>query len=270
MQSTRRARGRKRKFWGRNNGFNSKDNQELIALGSKVENIKKLIKLQEISRGPVVLSNIDKADELIIDNDVASSSGGYRTVRATHGAFKGCWYFEVSVQCLGRTGAVRLGWSKRTLNVDMPVGSVSDSYGYRSLDGTKISHGERQLYGGSFCNDFVIGCLINLGSNGRSLENSISDIIQYKGQYYYRRDDSLDDKVCDLEGSYVEFFLNGISQGKAYENLKEGRYYPTVSLFSALEEETTKVQVNFGSKPFQFLLPLGSKPFSDMSSVTSK
>lgn len=61
--------------------------------------------------------------------------------------------------------------------------------------------------------------------------------------------------MIPVKGSYVEFFKNGISQGKAWENeIFLGEYYPCISIYKA-----GSVTVNFGPK-FKFS-PKTKQPF---------
>lgn len=54
-------------------------------------------------------------------------------------------------------------------------------------------------------------------------------------------------RLKHLRGAYVEFFKNGQSQGKAWENeIYEGAYYPCLSLYKGCT-----VSTNFGPK-FKF------------------
>jgi len=88
--------------------------------------------------------------------------GGYRMVRATHGVFRGSYYFEVeilphsapksvaSASADGENGSsssetahevipsphIRIGWSTRQGELQAPVGFDQYSYGYRDSCGT--------------------------------------------------------------------------------------------------------------------------------------
>ncbi|KAI5076238.1 hypothetical protein GOP47_0008303, partial [Adiantum capillus-veneris] len=76
----------------------------------------------------------------------ASSTKGYRMVRATRGVQEGTWYYEIVVEQLGPTGHTRLGWSTQKGDVQAPVGFDSNSYGYRDLDGSKTHVAVRETY----------------------------------------------------------------------------------------------------------------------------
>lgn len=54
----------------------------------------------------------------------------------------------------------------------------------------------------------------------------------------------------NIEGSFMEVYINGVSQGRVFcDVILEGTYYPTVSLFTNSTDPSKKVQarVNFGS-----------------------
>lgn len=105
--------------------------------------------VEEVQRGSqrltgrrlVKLSDEDKADQLKLDDAKlqASSSGGYRSVRATHGAHSRTWYYEVRVDSLGQTGACRIGWATRKCELEAPVGVDENSFAYCSKEGSKVS-----------------------------------------------------------------------------------------------------------------------------------
>jgi len=67
----------------------------------------------------VRLSCKDKAAQVVLSKDgcTASSSKGYRMVRATHGVASGAWYCEVRIKHFGVSGHARLGWCGRMSDV---------------------------------------------------------------------------------------------------------------------------------------------------------
>ncbi len=88
----------------------------------------------------VQLSKGGKAPQLQLSEDRLSVTGqkGFRTVRATHGAYVGTWYCEVLVKHLGKTGHVRLGWCTRKVELQAPVGYDEFGFCYRDLEGSKV------------------------------------------------------------------------------------------------------------------------------------
>lgn len=144
---------------------------EMVRLGEPVERgSERLMR----ARRNVRLSTEEKAPQILLDDSQlsASSSKGYRTVRCTHGAHSGTWYYEVTIEQLGQTGAVRLGWSTRADELQAPVGSDGLGYAYRSLEGSKVHQGLREEYGRGFGEGDVVGCLLHMPSGGRPLEKA--------------------------------------------------------------------------------------------------
>ncbi len=143
--------------------------EEMIRLGDPVER-----NSERLARGNrhVKLSTEEKAPQIVLDDAqlTASSSKGYCTVRCTHGAHSGTWYYEVTIERLGQTGAVRLGWSTRESEVQAPVGSDGLGYAYRSVEGSKVHEGVREEYGKEFGEGDVVGCLLHMPAGGRPLE----------------------------------------------------------------------------------------------------
>lgn len=80
--------------------------------------------------------------------------------------------------------------------------------------------------------------------------------MRYKGQLYFTEDESPADPQ-PLTGSFVEFFVNGVSQGRAFTDaIKEGTYYPAVSMYThARQLEPARVKVNFGETSFAYPPP---------------
>ena len=80
--------------------------EEMVRLGEQVDRTS-----ERLRRGvrPVRLSAEDKAPQIALDvaHMAASSSKGYRLVRATHGTHRGTWLYEVHITHLGASGAVR-------------------------------------------------------------------------------------------------------------------------------------------------------------------
>ena len=197
----------------------------------------------------VKLSAEEKAPQIILDSTQlsAQSSKGYRTVRATHGAHKGAWYYEMTVKSLGDTGAVRVGWSTASAELQAPVGADHFGYSYRSVDGSKVHLGKREGYGVAFKEGDVVGCLLYMGEQGRVIEKGPEDVVRYRGQLYFT-EDSASDQPEPLPDSFIEFFVNGRSQGRCFEGgVLEGTYYPSVSLYThASQTEPAHVCVQFG------------------------
>jgi Set1/Ash2 histone methyltransferase complex subunit ASH2 len=111
--------------------------EETVLLGEEIQRGSERLR---VGTRPVRLSEEDKAPQMVLDDKglQVSSTRGYRTVRATHGAHVGTWYFEVRVDSLGKTGACRLGWATRQSELQAPVGVDENSFAYRSREGCKV------------------------------------------------------------------------------------------------------------------------------------
>ncbi|KFM27687.1 Set1/Ash2 histone methyltransferase complex subunit ASH2 [Auxenochlorella protothecoides] len=181
---------------------------------------------------PVKLSPTDRAPQTSITNDLTlSSSRGYRTVRATHGVSSGAWYYEVTVESLGQTGAARIGWATAVAELQGPVGGDAKGYSYRSLEGSKVHAGVRADYGSAWGERDVIGCLLVLPPPPAS------------------RTEAGEEAVASASGS-VFFFKNGEAQGEAFSGIPLATYYPAVSLYTHASQPTpARVSVNFGATP---------------------
>lgn len=51
-----------------------------------------------------------------------------------------------------------------------------------------------------------------------------------------------------MKSSFIQIFVNGESSGQAFQNILEGKYYPSVSLYSKSNDgqDKVKVSMNFG------------------------
>ena len=90
--------------------------------------------------------------------------------------------------------------------------------------------------------------------------------MRYKGQLYFTEDDVAAAPAQPLLNSFLEFFINGVSQGRTFvDAVKEGTYYPALSLYThAQQREPARVTVNFGDTDFvhpppPLLLPSGGE-----------
>ena len=93
---------------------------------------------------------------------VVKSTKGYLTSQPNFGVASGAWFFECVVSNLGETGHVRVGWGKRLLENDTPVGADGDGFAYCDVWGEKVSGGRREKYGDPFAAGDVIGCYLEL------------------------------------------------------------------------------------------------------------
>lgn len=216
----------------------------------------------------VALSSFDRNASLAVE---PSSVGtwtvrgrkGWRSVRATHGAVRGDWFYEVVVGA-GR-GNVRLGWATRRQSVGAPVGFADRSFGIRDRTGEIMAGALPYTYGEPFGPGDVVGCRLRLGEEaGSSVRRGIlvADLRWLEFRFMYGCEGPAPLDCLDLfAGGTIEWFLNGASMGEAelFEEkggIPAGRYYPVVSLFKGAD-----VDVNFGPE-FKYAPPKGCLPLS--------
>lgn len=181
---------------------------------------------------PVSLSRTDKAPQLTVSQDGRSLTGakGYRLARATHGAHEGTWYFEVEVTRLGETGHCRLGWATAKAELQAPVGFDAFGFGYRDVDGSKVSNALREPYGAPYREGDVVGLTLHMPPGGRRMEPGEAEVVRFKGGLYTVEAD--DGDARPLANSGVAFSVNGAPQGVAFRDIPEGAYYPAASLYT--------------------------------------
>ncbi|CAI5441514.1 unnamed protein product [Caenorhabditis angaria] len=227
----------------------SKDGSTIISsLGQRI-----------VSIPTVAISSHDRAYQLLYEQSspttwTITGHEGYAMARCTHSVSVGTWYFEVTFDEQPNDSHIRIGWSQPFAALQACVGYNKFSYGWRSKHGTKFHDGRGQTYQKpGFKEGDILGCLIHLPSDP-SLPSEVylppshkdDYLINFKGHYFFEVNDVPTEeakKLRVLEGSRIEFFLNGKSCGTAYENIYAGHYFPAVSLF-----HRAKVTVNFGPK----------------------
>lgn len=194
---------------------------------------------------PIALSKYDKAEKIELSENrlSASSTKGYRMVRATRGVQEGTWYYEIVVDQLGPTGHTRLGWSTQKGDVQAPVGFDSNSYGYRDLDGSKTHVAIREPYGDLYVEGDVIGFYIHL-PNGADHAPKPAPLLSYRGRPYLS--DIKEEEPMRVPGSEICFFRNGVCQGTAFKDIFGGRYFPAASMYTLPKEPNCTVRFNFG------------------------
>lgn len=154
----------------------------------------------------ICLSKVYKAEKVELSEDrvSASSTKGYRMVRATRGVCDGAWYFEIKVEKLGETGHTRLGWSTEKGDLQAPVGYDGNSFGYRDIDGSKVHKALREKYAEEgYKEGDVIGFYINLPDGG-SYAPKRPHAVMYKGQRYLCARDPKDDEPRAVPGRNLQ------------------------------------------------------------------
>ncbi|CAO3681580.1 unnamed protein product [Umbelopsis ramanniana] len=198
------------------------------------------------------LSTTDRSPYASISRDglVLTTDRGWRMCRANVGVRQGTWYWEATMQPgqgVSSDGPhVRLGWARREASLDAPVGFDAYSYGYRDVTGEKLFSSVREHYGEGFEVGDVIGLLIRLPERDNSNFKSPTRRripIAYKDALWFEEKDYRQSKEYEalansyqqktsknlgvlegwnprtLEGSQIEIFKNGRSQGIMYDNL---------------------------------------------------
>ena len=70
-------------------------------------------------------------------------------------------------------------------------------------------------------------------------------LVKFKSFYYFEsrtnKKANKDNLPTPLsQGSWIQFYRNGVPLGKAFENVKEGVYYPAISLFKTAKVTNIK------------------------------
>lgn len=199
----------------------------------------------------VYISLNDRSPQLKISDDRLSLTGdkGYAMARATHGVRQGCWYFEVTVDDLTAEGsACRLGWGQDYANLQTPLGFDRFGYSWRSKKGTVFHRSRGKHYSEGYGTGDVLGFLVELPASNKAplLPPSYKDraLIKFKNFFHFEEKDSVEEtekKLSPCPGSKIVFFKNGVSEGVAFSDVCNGRYYPCFSLY-----RSAGVTVNFG------------------------
>ncbi|XP_071953377.1 set1/Ash2 histone methyltransferase complex subunit ASH2-like isoform X2 [Antedon mediterranea] len=207
----------------------------------------------------VLLALHDRAPQLKISDDRLTVTGekGYSMVRATHGVNRGNWYFEVTIDDMPPETCTRIGWSLSLGNLQAPLGYDKFSYSWRSKKGTKFHMSRGKHYGDDYTSGDVLGFFIKLPNSlppEKLLPPTCKDkaLIKFKSHFYFEEKDAIQEaeqRLQKSEGSQVIFYKNGVCQGVAYEDVYEGTYYPSISLY-----KNAVVRANFGPN-FKHPLP---------------
>ncbi|CAA19468.1 B30.2/SPRY domain-containing protein [Caenorhabditis elegans] len=205
---------------------------------------------RELLNPTVNVSSNDRAFQLSINGNSITGFEGYSMARASHGVSKGTWYFEVNFDDQPDDSHIRIGWSQSYASLQACVGYNKFSYGWRSKHGTKFHEAKGKKYHfGGFKQGDVLGCLIHLPVDKKlqipanlpsekylPVSHKGFNLISFKANYFFEvQEESADiaKTLVEMPGSYIEFFHNGKSCGKAYENIYAGAYYPSISIFKS-------------------------------------
>ncbi|KAI6170158.1 Set1/Ash2 histone methyltransferase complex subunit ASH2 [Aphelenchoides besseyi] len=222
----------------------------------------------------VMISPNDRAHQLKLDADglTLTGNGGYAMARATHSVSYGRWFYEIEFLSQPGDSHIRVGWARSHSVAQACVGYSKFSYGWRSLKGTAFHDGCGLTYSlPGFKQGDTLGCLIDLPDWEEQIENDRqigtmlpkshkkNQVIKFKNNFFFEEHDDVSGAVTRLKevpGSKIEFFLNGRSQGAAFNDIYEGFYFPAVSIF-----HDATIRCNFGPK-FRYPLPKKSMPMS--------
>ena len=144
-------------------------------------------------------------------------------IRATHGASRGSWYFEVTVKEKPNVSALRIGWAQPLSNLQAPCGYDKFSYSWRSRKGTIFHDSIGKSYSKIFSENStdhgygggdVLGFFVHLpwvddkNQTIECLPESCKEmtLVKFKNHLYYEEKDNFTDtekKLTPLVGSRV-------------------------------------------------------------------
>lgn len=218
------------------------------------------------SHEPVRLSQATTHSNLSMTYDlerlcVSNPNKGYRSCKATHGVERGCWYYEVEVP-IDATGHFRVGWSQILGDLNAPVGYDEYSYSFRDVDGGAFHVSRGKPYGQKWGPGDVIGCMVEISAFKESMRTEANRLLgQIQAKYPPKKEGTYKVSLEILPTSRITFFVNGISQGVAFTNLYNAKYYPALSIYMG-----GPLKVNFGPN-FAFPPSQSHKPVSRLHEV---
>jgi hypothetical protein len=177
---------------------------------------------------PCILSkdHTHSAPQLQIHQNTVTNEKGYRMCKASHGVWQGRWYFETEI--LQDVGACRIGWSQISGELQAPCGYDEFSYSLRNTGGLFHSSRNKGFYG-----TYGPGDRLGIGITLPETPKLDSRLVQRlwdpdrMDEYQPFKSPPLD----RVQGSFIEFFVNGISLGVAFSDLGLGKYHPAISVY---------------------------------------
>ena len=128
-------------------------------------------------------------------------------------------YYEERIKNINKyVPTVRIGIIKNGNDYEIPIGSLKNSYSYRSKDGFLLKEGKYIKGNPSFKTGDIIGCLIHLKPPKPKFLMGIKS-----------EDINLDDKC------YMNFYINGQELPYKIEDIKEGDYHLGITLYNFAE-----------------------------------
>ncbi|KAJ3301581.1 Set1/Ash2 histone methyltransferase complex subunit ASH2 [Kappamyces sp. JEL0829] len=208
--------------------------------------------LDNVNDDPVVISKqpTHTAPQVVVFSDglTVTNEKGYRMAKASHGAWEGHWYFEVTLN--NSQGNARIGWSQISGDLQAPCGYDIFSYSFRNAPGTLFYNSKSvkncpEVYEAGYKKGDVLGVAIYLPKKKRGQRECAVDVELLRRLWDPSRMDQYmpfkSKPFSTLPKSYIEFFKNGYSLGQAFTNLNMGKYHPAISLFNG-----ASATVNFG------------------------
>eukprot|EP01105_Mastigella_eilhardi_P018033 TRINITY_DN4163_c0_g1_i1.p1 TRINITY_DN4163_c0_g1~~TRINITY_DN4163_c0_g1_i1.p1 ORF type:complete len:293 (-),score=85.23 TRINITY_DN4163_c0_g1_i1:819-1697(-) len=148
--------------------------------------------------------------------------------RASHGVSGGGCFVEIEI--LPHQGNTRLGWSTDEGDLQAPVGYDHHSYSYRDKDGGAFHQSRVKSYGRPYGPGDIVGMYIHLPRGVKS--NTYITLLTPKPP-------GMTAKLLPVKavpGSFIEFFVNGASQGRVFEGaIGQGTYYAAASCYHGAE-----------------------------------
>lgn len=142
---------------------------------------------------------------------LATSSTGYSTTRASFGVSAGKWYWEAKLSS-GTAADIGINTSSTDIaNTNQFLGYPSTGYAY-STSGNKATNNTNSSYGASYTTNDIIGV------------------------------------AFDADNGTLTFYKNGTTQGTAFTGLTGNTYHPAVSDDS--NSSACTWQMNFGNPPY--------------------
>ena len=128
-------------------------------------------------------------------------------------------YYEDNIKNINKyKPTVRIGIIKNGSDYEIPIGSLENSYSYRSKDGFLLKEGKYIKGNPIYKTGDIIGCLVHLKPpKPKFLQGMEATEI------------NLDDKC------YMKFYINGKETQTKIEDIKEGDYHFGVSLYNFAE-----------------------------------
>lgn len=218
-------------------------------------------RVEDEKSAPCVLSAVERASGITLSDDrlTASSRLGYRSVRAVHGMHKGYFLFEVAVTSLGDTGAVRVGVQTQWADLHGPVGMDQHGYGVCSSTGNGVHDSVLKNMGARFGEGDVVGVAVFLPDTNAPRTRDRQTVTWGRKLFWTQEPPA--EVHAPVEGSFVEFYVNGKTLGR-FRNVLNGTYYPSVSFFTERQRDPARARCEF-SQP-RFAYPQACKPWNEV------